>query len=56
MTSSDAVDTGVALQMRDSLQIIIDDVKMLLESIKKEQMNINILLWLEEAMVFMESQ
>ncbi len=24
MTSSDAVDTGVALQMRDSLQIIID--------------------------------
>ena len=35
MTSSDAVDTGVALQMRDSLQIIIDDVKMLMESIKK---------------------
>ena len=34
MTSSDAVDTGVALQMRDSLQIIIDDVKMLMESIK----------------------
>ena len=35
MTSSDAVDTGVALQMRDSLNIIIDDVKMLMESIKK---------------------
>ena len=35
MTSSDAVDTGVALQMRDSLKIIIDDVKMLMESIKK---------------------
>jgi len=35
MTSSDAVDTGVALQMRDSLTIIIDDVKMLMESIKK---------------------
>jgi adenylosuccinate lyase len=29
MTSSDAVDTGVALQMRDSLEIIIEDVKML---------------------------
>ncbi|MBD3830972.1 MAG: adenylosuccinate lyase, partial [Arcobacter sp.] len=35
MTSSDAVDTGVALQMRDSLKIIIEDVKMLMESIKK---------------------
>jgi adenylosuccinate lyase len=35
MTSSDAVDTGVALQMKDSLNIIIDDVKMLMESIKK---------------------
>ena len=35
MTSSDAVDTGVALQMRDSLKIIIKDVKMLMKSIKK---------------------
>jgi len=35
MTSSDAVDTGVALQMKDSLEIIIDDVKLLMESIKK---------------------
>ena len=35
MTSSDAVDTGVAIQMRDSLKIIIEDVKMLMESIKK---------------------
>ena len=35
MTSSDAVDTGVAIQMRDSLNIIIEDVKMLMESIKK---------------------
>ena len=35
MTSSDAVDTGVALQMRDSLDIIIKDVKMLMKSIKK---------------------
>ncbi|MBD3840834.1 MAG: adenylosuccinate lyase [Campylobacterales bacterium] len=35
MTSSDAVDTGVALQMRDSLKIIIDDVKMLMQSIEK---------------------
>ncbi len=35
MTSSDAVDTGVALQMRDSLEIIIADVKMLMESIEK---------------------
>ncbi len=35
MTSSDTIDTAVALQMRDSLKIIIEDVKMLMESIKK---------------------
>lgn len=35
MTSSDAVDTGVALQMKSSLELIIEDVKMLMESIKK---------------------
>jgi len=35
MTSSDAVDTGVALQMKASLEIIIEDVKMLMESVKK---------------------
>ncbi len=34
MTSSDAVDTGVALQMKASLEIIIADVKMLMVSIK----------------------
>jgi len=35
MTSSDTIDTAVALQMRDSLHIIIDDVKMVMESIEK---------------------
>lgn len=35
MTSSDTIDTAVALQMRDSLEIIIDDVKMVMESIEK---------------------
>jgi len=35
MTSSDAVDTGVALQMQGSLKIIIDDVKILMQSIQK---------------------
>jgi len=35
MTSSDAVDTGVAIQMRDSLKIVIKDVKMLMKSIKR---------------------
>lgn len=35
MTSSDTVDTAVALQMRDSLQLIIKDVEMVMESIKK---------------------
>ncbi len=35
MTSSDTIDTAVALQMRDSLQLIIEDVKMLMESVKK---------------------
>jgi len=38
MTSSDTIDTAVALQMRDSLQIIIEDVKMVMESIKKRAM------------------
>ncbi len=35
MTSSDTIDTAAALQMRDSLKIIIDDVRMVMESIKK---------------------
>ncbi len=35
MTSSDTVDSAVALQMRDSLNLIIEDVKMVIESIKK---------------------
>jgi len=35
MTSSDTIDTAMALQMRDSLKIIIEDVKMVMESIKK---------------------
>ncbi len=35
MTSSDCIDTAVALQMRDSLKLIIEDVKELMEVIKK---------------------
>src|SRR3989339_264141 len=35
MTSSDTVDTAVALQMKSSLELIIKDVKMIMESIKK---------------------
>ncbi|MEJ2500462.1 MAG: adenylosuccinate lyase [Campylobacterales bacterium] len=35
MTSSDTIDTAVALQMKDSLALIIEDVKMVMESIKK---------------------
>jgi adenylosuccinate lyase len=35
MTSSDTVDTAVALQMRNSLKIVIKDVKMIMKSIKK---------------------
>jgi len=34
MTSSDCIDTAVALQMKDSLELILEDVKMLMESIK----------------------
>lgn len=34
MTSSDTVDTAVALQMKSSLELIIEDVKMVMESIK----------------------
>lgn len=35
MTSSDTIDTAVALQMKSSLQMIIDDVEMVMTSIKK---------------------
>ncbi len=35
MTSSDTIDTAVALQMKDSLKIIIEDVKKVMDSIKK---------------------
>ncbi len=35
MTSSDTIDTAVAVQMKGSLEIIIKDVKMIMESIKK---------------------
>ena len=35
MTSSDTIDTAVAVQMKDSLELIIEDVKMVMESIKK---------------------
>jgi adenylosuccinate lyase len=34
MTSSDTVDTAVALQMKSSLELVIEDVKMMMESIK----------------------
>ncbi len=35
MTSSDTVDTAVALQIKGSLELIIEDVKMVMESIKE---------------------
>lgn len=35
MTSSDCIDTAVALQIKDSLELIIEDVKMVMESVKK---------------------
>jgi adenylosuccinate lyase len=35
MTSSDCIDTAVALQMRDSLEIIIEDVKMVMTSLER---------------------
>ncbi len=35
MTSSDCIDTAVALQMRDSLEIIIEDVKMVMNSLER---------------------
>jgi len=35
MTSSDAIDTGVALQMKSSLELIIKDTEMVLETLKK---------------------
>jgi adenylosuccinate lyase len=38
MTSSDTVDTAVALQMTNSLDIIIQDVKMIMKSIKKRSL------------------
>jgi adenylosuccinate lyase len=35
MTSSDCIDTAVALQIKDSLELVIKDVKMVMKSIKK---------------------
>lgn len=35
MTSSDTIDTAVAVQMKDSLLLVIEDVKMIMTSIKK---------------------
>ncbi len=35
MTSSDCIDTAVALQMRDSLELIISDVQMVMGSLEK---------------------
>jgi adenylosuccinate lyase len=35
MTSSDAIDTAVALQIKSSLELVIKDVKMVMKSIKK---------------------
>lgn len=35
MTSSDCIDTAVALQIRDSLELIIEDVKALMSALKK---------------------
>jgi len=34
MTSSDTIDTAVAVQMKNSLELVIKDVKMIMESIK----------------------
>ncbi|AWI34486.1 adenylosuccinate lyase [Helicobacter apodemus] len=38
ITSSDCIDTAVALQMRDSLKIILEDIKQVREVIKKKAM------------------
>ena len=38
ITSSDCIDTAVALQMRDSLKIILEDIKQVREVIKKRAM------------------
>lgn len=36
ITSSDCIDTAVALQMRDSLKIILEDIEILRQAIKKQ--------------------
>ena len=38
MTSSDCIDTAVALQMRDSLELILEDVKALMAALKTRAM------------------
>lgn len=38
ITSSDTIDTAVALQIRDSLLLILDDVNLLLETLKQKAM------------------
>lgn len=38
MTSSDCIDTAVALQIKESLELILEDISLLLETIKKRAM------------------
>ena len=52
MTSSDVLDTCFNLQLKQSGEIILDDIKILLTSIKKKLLNIKKHYVLEEVMEF----
>ncbi len=56
MPSSDPVDPAVALQIRDSLKLIIEDVKMVMESVKKRAFEHKMTLMVGRSPEFMESQ
>ena len=53
MTSSDVLDTCFNLQLKQSGEILLKDINLLLQSIKKKLLNINLLYALVEATEFM---
>ena len=56
MTSSDVLDTCFNLQLKQSGEILLNDIKNLLVSIKNKQLNIKKLYVLEEVTVYMQNQ
>ena len=56
MTSSDVLDTCFNLQLKKAGEIILNDISLLLSSLKNKLLNIKKLYVWEEVMVFMQNQ